>query len=57
VIAFYIGWKIYSRDTKLFVRVHEMDLKSGLRALLPEDEPMPVKTWKNLPMRIVRAVV
>ncbi|ETS76387.1 hypothetical protein PFICI_11774 [Pestalotiopsis fici W106-1] len=55
-IAFYLFWKIYSRDGRFFVRVHEMDLKSGLRALLPEDEPVPEKTWKGLPMRIVRSV-
>jgi yeast amino acid transporter len=56
LIFFYIFWKLYTRDTRLYIRLHEMDLKSGARALADDDEPMPEKTWKNLPMRIVRGL-
>ncbi|KAI4596634.1 hypothetical protein KJ359_005390 [Pestalotiopsis sp. 9143b] len=56
ILALYIFWKVYSRDRRMFLSVHEMDLKSGARVLMADDEPMPVKTWKNLPMRIVRAL-
>ncbi|KAH6654425.1 amino acid permease [Truncatella angustata] len=56
ILFFYIVWKLYSRDWRMFIRVHEMDLKSGARMLNIDDEPMPVKTWKNLPMRMVRAL-
>lgn len=56
ILALYVFWKVYSRDRRMFLSVHEMDLKSGARVLMADDEPMPVKTWKNLPMRIVRAL-
>ncbi|KAK9779062.1 putative Amino acid permease [Seiridium cardinale] len=57
ILFLYLFWKLYSRDWRLFVRVHEMDLRSGARTLELDDEPMPVKTWKNLPMRVVHALV
>ncbi|KAI0128480.1 amino acid permease [Xylariales sp. AK1849] len=56
VVVFYLGWKIYSRDWRLFVRTHEMDLKSGLRLLEEDDEVPPAKTWKNAPMRVIRGL-
>jgi amino acid transporter len=56
ILFLYLCWKVYSRDWRLFVRVHEMDLRSGARALELDDEPMPVKTWKNLPLRMLRAL-
>ncbi|KAI1866946.1 hypothetical protein JX265_007522 [Neoarthrinium moseri] len=56
VLFLYIFWKVYTRDWRFFVKAHEMDLKSGARILEPTDEPMPVKTWANLPMRAVRAL-
>jgi len=31
VIALYLGWKLYSRDWKLFVRASEMDVTMGIR--------------------------
>jgi yeast amino acid transporter len=58
VIALYLFWRIWSRDTKLFIRAHEMDLKTGLH-MLEEDEietAMPEKTWASMPMRMVRAL-
>ncbi|ORY69980.1 amino-acid permease inda1 [Pseudomassariella vexata] len=58
VIVLYLGWKIWTRNWALYVKVHEMDLRSGARMMEPDDEePMPEKTWKNLPMRMVRALI
>ncbi len=31
VIALYLGWKVYSRDWRLFVRASEMDVTTGVR--------------------------
>lgn len=31
VLALYIGWKIYSRDGKLFIRASEMNVTTGIR--------------------------
>lgn len=31
VIALYLGWKIYTRDWKLFVRASEMNVTTGIR--------------------------
>jgi yeast amino acid transporter len=57
VIVLYIFWKLYTRDLKMYIRSHEMDLDSGLRSLQidPDDDPY-VKTWKNLPIRVFRAL-
>ncbi|KAK0711250.1 amino acid permease [Lasiosphaeris hirsuta] len=57
VIALYLGWKVYSRDWRLYIPVEEMDLKSGARLHVPDpDEVIVGKTWGNLPMRIVRGL-
>jgi yeast amino acid transporter len=59
VIALYLFWRVWSRDTKLFIRAHEMDLKSGLHMLEDheiDDNEMTPKTWASLPMRIVRGL-
>ncbi|KAH6890518.1 amino acid permease/ SLC12A domain-containing protein [Thelonectria olida] len=56
ILALYLGYKVYSRNWKLFVNAHEMDLQTGI-VLLEEEEPEEVKTWGNLPMRIVRSIV
>lgn len=56
VLALYLGYKIVMRDWSLWVKLAEMDLKTGIR-LYDEDElDEPPKTWKNLPLRIVRAL-
>lgn len=31
VIALYLGWKLYSRDWKLFVRAKDMNVTTGIR--------------------------
>ncbi|KAF2099534.1 amino-acid permease inda1 [Rhizodiscina lignyota] len=57
-IALYLFWKIYSREWKMFVPLTEMDITSGRRALILDPSQMPPpKTWANLPIRIVRALV
>ncbi|KAK3333713.1 amino-acid permease inda1 [Cercophora scortea] len=53
VLALYLGWKLYTRDWRFYIPVHEMDLKSGARLHIPGDiDDEPPKTWKNLPIRI-----
>lgn len=31
VLALYLGWKVYSRNWKMFVRASEMDVTTGIR--------------------------
>ncbi|MCJ1336267.1 hypothetical protein MMC09_001543 [Bachmanniomyces sp. S44760] len=58
VIALYVFWKIYSRgDGGLFRRARDMDLMTGMRALdLGDQEPEPVKTLLNFPVRVARGL-
>ncbi|KAK0621264.1 amino acid permease/ SLC12A domain-containing protein [Bombardia bombarda] len=58
VLALYIGWKIKSRDWRLYIPVHELDLMTGARLHVPgeDDEAVIVKTWKNWPYRAFRAL-
>jgi amino acid transporter len=55
-IALYVGYKVYSREWRFYVPVHEMDLQTGVK-MLDEEEPEEIKTWGTLPKRIIRAVV
>ena len=56
VIALYLGWKLYSREWRMLVPLHEIDLKSGARLHVPDGKPQKLRTWGNLPMRIVRGL-
>ncbi|PMD39324.1 amino-acid permease inda1 [Hyaloscypha variabilis F] len=57
IVALYVGWKLYSRIWTWYVPAHEMDITSGRRSLeLDPDDMPPKKTWKNAPMRVVRAL-
>ncbi|CAK7270728.1 hypothetical protein SEPCBS57363_004246 [Sporothrix epigloea] len=57
VLALCLGWKIYTRDWRLYVRVEDIDIMEGLREYEPEEfDKLPLKTWKNLPMRLLRAI-
>lgn len=38
VLVLYLGWKLYTRDWRLFVPIAEMDLKSGLVLHNPADD-------------------
>lgn len=40
----------------MYVPLKDIDLKSGVRLQEPSDEPMPEKTWANLPRRVARAL-
>ncbi|CAK7265378.1 hypothetical protein SEPCBS119000_001482 [Sporothrix epigloea] len=57
VLVLCFGWKIYSGNWSLFVRVEDIDIMAGLREYEPEEfEKLPIKTWKNLPLRMVQAL-
>lgn len=46
-----------TRASEMYVGVHEMDFRSGVRMMDPKDiEDEPLKTWKNLPYRVIRAL-
>jgi amino acid transporter len=59
VIALYLGWKVYTKDWRLYIPAHEVDLASNVRMHIPgednEGEP-EVRTWKNLPSRIFHSL-
>lgn len=53
VVALYLFWKIYTRDWSLYVKVEDMDLKSGLRMLAEEEEEVYKGPWWK---RIIQAL-
>ncbi|KAH7041026.1 amino acid permease [Microdochium trichocladiopsis] len=55
VLALYLGYKIVMRDWSLWVKLAEMDLKTGIRIYDEEEVGEAPKTWANLPLRILRA--
>jgi amino acid transporter len=58
ILALYFGWKVYEGNWgKWWVTASEMDITSGRRSIhLDEDYVAPVKTWKNMPIRAIRAL-
>jgi amino acid transporter len=58
VLGLYVGWKVYTRDWRMWIPVHEIDLMTNARMHVPgDDDEKPVeRTWKNLPMRVVRGL-
>ncbi|KAF4945982.1 hypothetical protein FSARC_14302 [Fusarium sarcochroum] len=56
ILALYLGYKVYSRDWKLYVRASEMDLQTGI-VLLEHPEPEPPKTWASFPRRMLSAII
>ncbi|KAK3902015.1 amino acid permease/ SLC12A domain-containing protein [Staphylotrichum tortipilum] len=58
VIALYLGWKVWTRDWRMWIPAHEIDLKTNLRMHVPDtdDEKMEERTWGNLPKRIFRSL-
>ncbi len=54
VIALYLGWKVWTRDWRLWIPAHEIDLKTNLRMHIPDadDEKIEERTWANLPKRV-----
>lgn len=55
ILLLYLGYKIYTKDWKLYVKAHEMDIMAGI-VLLDEEEPEEEKTWASLPMRILKGL-
>lgn len=53
MIPLYLGWKIYSRDWRLYVPLRDVDLKTGVRMLDPDAEPEKKGNWA---MRVVRGL-
>lgn len=58
MIILYLGWKIRTREWRLWIPAEEIDLTTDLRIHVPsEDDAKPeTSTWKNLPKRIWRGV-
>ena len=57
VFALYVFWKIKTRGAGgFYIRGHQMDLMTGMRAF--DLDPMPVakKSLKNLPMRTLQGL-
>jgi len=53
----YLLWKAISRDWRFYVPLHDVDLKTGLRMLEQHEiDALPQKSWKTLPMRILRGL-
>ncbi|KAI0200409.1 amino-acid permease inda1 [Astrocystis sublimbata] len=55
VLALYLGWKIWSRDWRMWVPLAEIDLVSGARPLEPSEFEDPAAQKGHWAMRIVRA--
>lgn len=57
IMVLYFGWKLYSRQWRLWIPSSEMDITSGRRSLiLGPDEVTVEKTWGNAPMRVIHAL-
>ena len=57
VIALYLFWKIKTRFAgPFFVRAKDMDVDTGRRELDFDPADMPIKTFKNLPKRLVEGL-
>jgi len=54
ILALYVGWKVYTKNWRMWIPVHEIDLKTGVRLQLPGDDDgkQMERTWLNLPKRI-----
>ncbi|CRG89953.1 Amino-acid permease inda1 [Talaromyces islandicus] len=59
ILALYLFWKLYTRQWRMWVPTSEMDINSGLRTdLLNEDEDLETPwTWKNFPVKMVRLII
>ncbi|CAK7235799.1 hypothetical protein SCUCBS95973_009390 [Sporothrix curviconia] len=56
VITLYLGWKIRTRDWRLYVRTEDIDIMEGLCEYEPEEIDETPKTWKNMPMRAFKTM-
>ena len=62
IFAFYLGWKLWTRDWVWFIKARDMDVTSGLRANMAElkaiaDEEKPSGGIASWPMRTIRGLV
>ena len=57
VIVLYIGWKIKTRGAGgFYIRAHQMDLMTGMRAFDLDPLPEEKKTILNLPKRTLQGL-
>lgn len=56
ILVLYLGYKVYSRDWKLYVKAIDMDLQTGI-VLLDEPEHEIPWTWKTAPRRLLSAII
>lgn len=56
IVVLYLGYKIATRQWRMYVPLHEMDLATGAN-YLEEEEPIEPTTWASLPKRMVRAII
>ena len=55
ILALYVGYKVYTRDWRLYVKASKMDLQTGI-VLLEEVVITPPMTWTTLPRRLLSAI-
>ncbi|KAI2464188.1 amino acid permease/ SLC12A domain-containing protein [Annulohypoxylon bovei var. microspora] len=59
VIFLYLGWKVYSGNWQMWVKLNDIDLMAGARPLDLDEQDAEIKeekTWANLPMRMIKSV-
>jgi len=61
ILVLYVGWKVYTRDWKLFIAAKDMDITTGIRQNVEELRSLALEnrqeqTWGSVPMRIVRSL-
>ena len=58
VLVLYLGWKVKTKDWRLYVPLDEMDLLAGAQLLEPYEveEEILEKSWRNVPKRVFRAL-
>ncbi|KAK4190047.1 amino acid permease/ SLC12A domain-containing protein [Podospora australis] len=52
VLALYLFWKIYTKQWRLCIPLHEIDLQTGAKFCDPADKEVKEKSWRTLPSRI-----
>ncbi|KAL1888728.1 hypothetical protein Sste5346_009353 [Sporothrix stenoceras] len=56
VLVLYLGWKAYTHDWRLWVPTDEIDIDEGLAIYPRQVGDSRPKTWKNLPVRMLKAL-
>ena len=56
-----MGWKLWTRDFKLFIRAKDIDVMSGMRENIDQlqeiaESKRARESWKGAPLRAVRAL-